>query len=159
MKTGNQRIKVDVNCFASLAIGLFIFTLHACCTKRACIGVDEIHTIDFYNFSETDLDTITVVSYGKNSNFTLPIDSAVTQASINGDHLTAYTANRMDTDFDYKIKIVSTRQAFTIAGFEIQREGCNSCFPSRPASDFYNKLNGYSLNGKQQAGDQISIYK
>jgi hypothetical protein len=46
-----------------------------------------------------------------------------------------------------------------LTGFEIKKEGCNSCFPYRPESDFYNKLIGYQVNGQKQTGSQIKIYK
>lgn len=141
-----------------LMVGLLL-GLNSCCTKKGCIGADEIYEINFYNFSQNDLDTITIISYSKNTNFTTVIDSCVTQANLTGDYFSAYTNNRINTDLEYKIKLFSTGQVFTLTGFEIEKEGCNSCFPYRPESDFYNKLIGYQVNGQKQTGSQIKIYK
>ena len=141
-----------------LMVGL-LFGINSCCTKKYCVGADEIYEINFYNFSETDLDTITIISYTKNSNFSTIIDSSITQASKSGDSFSAYTNNKINTDLDYKIKLISTGQVYTLTGFEVEKEGCNSCFPYRPEGDFYNKLNGYVLNGQKQTGTQIKVYK
>ncbi len=142
----------------ALIVGL-LFVINSCCTKKGCIGADEIYEINFYNFSKNDLDTITIISYSKYSNFSTIIDSSVTRASNLGDYFSAYTNNRINTDLDYKIKLVSTGQVFTLTEFEIEKEGCNSCFPYRPEHDFYNKLSGYQLNGQKQTGSQIKVYK
>lgn len=142
----------------ALMVG-FLFGIHSCCTKRECLGVHEIYDIYFYNFSQADLDTIIIISYSKNSNFTTQIDSFVTQAGSTGDPFSASTGKRIHIDLDYKIKLPSTGQVFTLTGFEIEREGCNVCFPFRPENDYYDELVGYQVNGQKQTGRQIKIYK
>lgn len=137
----------------------FLFILNSCCTKKDCIGSDEIYEIRFYNFSQEDLDTIYVISYIKNSGFLTIVDSFSTGAVSNGAFYSAYTHNRINPENDYKIKLVSTGNEFNLTDFEIQKEGCISCFPNRPESDFYNKLTAYSVNGQKQFNVQINIYK
>ncbi|HQE12479.1 MAG TPA: hypothetical protein PLQ78_07005 [Flavipsychrobacter sp.] len=141
-----------------LMVGVLL-GISSCCTKKRCIGADNIYEINFYNFSETNLDTITIISYAKNSNFSTIIDSSVTQANKSGDYFSAYTIKKINTALDYKIKLISTRQVYTLTDFEVKKVGCNSCFPYRPESDFYNELNGYHLNKQRQTGSQIKIYK
>ena len=148
------------NITLTVLAGGLLLGLNSCCTKKGCSSsADEIYEINFYNFSQAELDTITIISYSKNSNFNTAIDSSVTQATLTGDYFSAYTSNRLNTDLDYKIKLISTSQVFTLTGFEIAKEGCNSCFPYRPESDFYNELNAYQINGQKQTGSQIKIYK
>lgn len=147
------------NITLTVLIAGLLLGLNSCCTKKYCIGADDIYEIEFYNFSQADLDTITIINYVKNTNFSTSIDSSTTQANSTGDYFTAYTNNKINIDLDYKIKLFSTGQVFTLTGFEIEKEGCNSCFPYRPESDFYNKLNAYQVNGQKQTGSQIKIYK
>ncbi|MBS1588323.1 MAG: hypothetical protein JST52_01790 [Bacteroidetes bacterium] len=120
---------------------------------------DEIHEIEFYNFSQADLDTIALISYAKNSNFTAAIDSSITQANKTGDYYTVYTKDKINTTHDYKIKLLSTGKVFTLTGFEIEKRGCNTCFPYRPESDYYNILGAYRINGQRQTGSHIKIYR
>lgn len=138
---------------------IFFCTLNSCCSKKDCTGSDEIYEIRFSNFSQEDLDTIYVISYVKNSGFSIMVDSFSTRADLNVDFFSAYTHNRINPDYDYKIKIVSTGSEFNLTDFEIEKKGCNSCFPYRPESDFYNRLASYSVNGQKQFVDQIIIYK
>ena len=142
----------------ALTIGLSL-GINSCCTKKDCTGADDIYEINFYNFSLEDLDTIILISYSKNTNFTTIIDSSVTKADLKADYFSAYTNHKLNTDFDYKIKLFSTLHVYTLTGFEIEKKGCNTCFPYRPESDFYNKVSGYQINGQKQIGNQIKIYK
>lgn len=99
------------------------------------------------------------MGYTKNSSFTIPVDSYATQARANGNNFTAYIDNKLNFDLDYKIVLFGSGQAFTLTGFEIEKKGCNECFPYRPESDYYKVLSGYEVNGQKQRGRQIDIYK
>ncbi len=148
-----------INLIFFIVITLGILGINACCTKKKCAGADEIHEIHFYNFTANEVEYITIYSYPKNSNFTIPLDSAYMFATFTGDHYSAYGNNPLNTNLDYKIKLVNTGEFFTLSGFELEKKGCNSCFPKRPESDFYNILKGYSIDGQPKGGEQISIYK
>jgi hypothetical protein len=141
-----------------LAVGA-LFGVNSCCTKKMCLDAEEISEINFYNFSQTELDTIAVITYSKDSNFGILIDSSITRANLKGDYFSAKANNTINTNIDYKIKLLSTGQVFTLTNFEIEKEGCNSCFPYQPESEFYNRLSSYHVNGQKQAGRQINIYK
>ncbi|MBS1776250.1 MAG: hypothetical protein JSS64_08210 [Bacteroidetes bacterium] len=149
---------MKLNILTILTVGLLL-GINACCTKKDCVNSDEIHEIEFYNFSQADLDTIALISYAKNSNFTAAIDSSITQANKTGDYSTVYTKDKINTTHDYKIKLLSTGQVFTLTGFEIEKRGCNTCFPYRPESDYYNILGAYQINGQRQTGSRIKIYR
>ncbi|MBS1782297.1 MAG: hypothetical protein JSS78_04465 [Bacteroidetes bacterium] len=138
---------------------VLLLSINACCTKKYCISSDEIHEIEFYNFPHANLDTIVLISYVKNSNFTTAIDSSTTQANKTGNYSTVYTKNKIITTYDYKIKFLSTSQVFALTGFEIEKQGCNACFPYRPESDYYNILSAYQVNGQRQTGNRIRIYQ
>ena len=144
------------------AIGLlfaFLVGLNACCTQKKCTGSEEISEVDFYNFSQADLDNVTIISYVKNTNFGTFAESEIAQASLSGDHFAVYTHYNIGPSYDYKININSTGQVFTLTGFEIRKQDCNSCFPYTPDSDFYNTISAYLINGQKQSGNQIKIYK
>jgi hypothetical protein len=149
---------IKKNVFAVLTVGLLL-GLNSCCTKMKCEDVNSIFTIEFYGFSLTELDTIEIYSYSKNSTFTILVDSSVTQAQLYSGYYYAYPDSNPKIDLDHKIKIISTGQIFTLTDFEIEKKGCNKCFPSRPKGDFYNELKGYSVNGQKQSGYKIKIYK
>ena len=137
----------------------FLLVVNSCCTKKYCMGTDDLNEIKFYNFSQAELDTIIILSYPKNANFTASLDSFITQATNTGDYFSANTNDNLNTHLDYKIKLTSTGEVFTLTNFEVEKVGCNSCFPYRPKDDFYNKLTAYQINGQKQYGNQIKILK
>ena len=66
-------------------------------------------------------------------------------------------SRNIDYDLDYQIKIVSTGDEFNLGGFQTVRKGCNSCFPVRPKSDYYQALIGYVVNGQLKEGSVIKL--
>lgn len=142
-----------------LTVGL-LAAMNSCCFRKHCIDAGEIYNIDFYNFTQAELDTVAIIGYTKSTNFAELIDSSVWHISGTGEYsFTVYTDKPINTDLDYKIKLISTGQVFTLTGFEIKKEGCNGCFPYRPKSEYYNKLKRYYINGQEQTGIPIRIYK
>ncbi len=142
--------------FILFTIGI-LFGINSCCTKKDCVG--DIEQINFYNFDESELDTLFLYSYSKNTNFSLLIDSVEVEGLVTSDHFVAYLRHAIDTDLDYRIKLVSTGLVYTITGFEVEKKGCNTCFPYRPKSDLYKIVKSYYLNGEKQEGNKINIYK
>lgn len=140
-------------------VGLFL-TVNSCCTKKECASVnDYLEEIRFYNFLEDELDTIAIVSYLNASDSSTKIDSTVTQAYLAGDYYIVRLNSQINTNLDYLIKLPSTGQKYTLTEFRVERVGCNTCFPYRPKSDFFNILKEYQINGQTQPGQQIKIYK
>lgn len=138
--------------------------LYSCGGGKDCrgAGADNINDIDFYNFILTDLDTIIIISYSKNTNFAIQIDSGATHAiEYYGNNY--YTANtgRIKTDLDYKIKIISTGQVYTLVGFETERIDCTRCKKcpfNGPSDNYWNRLKSYLVNGQRIEGESIKIY-
>ena len=147
------------NRILTVMIVVLLFLINSCCTQKHCDSADEINQIKFYNFSKSDLDTIKILSYQMNSNFTTIIDSFVTQASKTGDYFLAYTDDYLKINNDYKIILPSSGIIITLTNFEIEKDGCNGCFPYRPKSDYYYKLIAYQINGQRQTGNYIKIVK
>ncbi|TAE70963.1 MAG: hypothetical protein EAZ85_11180 [Bacteroidetes bacterium] len=144
--------------FIIFVVGLSLW-LNACCTMKGCIPSDIVYSITFYNFSQAETDTVQIISYAKNSNFNTKVDSLVVGSRAVDDYYAAYTNRGLTADLDYKIKLLSTGQVFTLTDFEIRKEKCNYCFPYSPPSNFYNQLSAYRINGQKQTDSQIKIYK
>jgi len=144
-----------------LAIISFVIVciVQGCCTKKDCnSGLYEIVVRDF---NESEIDTIILLSYQNNGQFTNPIDSHVVEGYSNGDG-TATLSNysQLDTNRDYKLLFSGLQKEYKLTDFQIGRKSCNSCFPFGQESDFYDVLEGYRLNGElHQGGDGVSISK
>lgn len=155
-KTKRDKTRKSILTIISIAL---LLGVNSCCTKKACLGADYISEISFYNFTLTELDTIKIYSYSKNSDSTILVDSSVTQAQRLGDYYFARTKDMIKIEQEHKIKITSTGQVYTLTDFETQKKRCNYCFFNRSGSDFYNELKGYFVNGQKQSGREIKIYK
>jgi len=94
--------------------------------KWDCIeaNANMIHTIQFNDFNQHDLDSIILTSYNITSNFTAAIDSYV----IHGhqyDTLKFFAPMHLiNINLDYKINIVRTGQIFKITDFTTKRVKC-----------------------------------
>lgn len=137
---------------------LLTLLLSACCTKKECIGGDEIYEIAFYNFTGADLDTITIFRYHKNTGFQTVIDSFITSAEPSGDYLSLYIYDRIHTSLDYKINIQSTGQVFTLTDFVMVKKVCNSTLIFETECDYYTALESYRVNGKIHYESSIKIF-
>ena len=141
----------------TILIAGFIFVTNSCCTKMDCVGSHELYEIQFFNFAESDLDTILIISFTQNSNFSSIIDSSWTRATDHGPFASASLENRINIDHDYKIILLSTGQVYTLTNFTTDVTGCNDCFPYRPQEDYYTKLKTYEVNGQSESGSLIKI--
>jgi hypothetical protein len=137
-----------------------IFIANSCCTKKKC-NSDSVY-IDFYNFVETDLDTVIVCRYSKNSNFTILQDSIKEEAYLTygatGTTPFSLALEKIDPNSDYKIYITSLGQVHKLTDFKTEIENCNSCFLVIP-KDKYIQIKSYQLNGQTISGQTIKIYK
>ena len=48
-------------------------------------------------------------------------------------------------------------EVFEVTDLVVERETCNSCFPYNPASNFFDQLRGYAVNGSPEFGPRIII--
>ena len=144
----------------ALTLGIF-YGFNSCCTDTICLS-EGIYEMDFYNFPQTDLDTIRIIGYNKNTNFATPIDtSIVTKVNLLHDSLYTYAYFQFNTDRDFKIKLYSTGQAVNVTNIQIGKEAqCNTCFPFRiTRRDSLIVINSYSVNGQKQTDGRVKIYK
>jgi len=136
---------------------IIIFCQH-CCTKQCC--VNDYRQILLFDFTKNELDSISIVQFEKNTNFISKTDSnffsKIDSAST---YFILYLENGLNTNFDYKIIIHSLSKTYELNQFEYKKEGCNTCFPFRPASDFYDQLISYQVNGIKQKESLIKIFK
>ncbi len=144
--------------YCALIFSLQLF-ISSCCTKKDCDA--ESNDIRLENFAAQDIDSIAVEIYESNSNFTNRLDS-----SFKVTYFTQYDSSfhisineNLNKEHDYKITMLSNGNTYTITDFETSKEKCNDCFPYHPASDYYDVLTGYTINGQKQVGDIITIVK
>ncbi len=140
-------------------IVVLCFSLTTCCPKVNCLGSNEIQ---FYNFSQSEMNLITIHTYKSNTNLSTLVDSLSQRipgpASVNGNtYYTGFLTTEIDGNYDYKIKIVSTGQNFVVDHFEKVKATCNECFPF--GHDTFDTVGNYQINGKPATGNAIRIYK
>lgn len=139
----------------------FVLGINSCCTKKDCLGFNDISEIQLQNFALTDVDSITLETFMSSSNFTNRIDSTFTSANKrSGDsNLIIFMPQHINESHDYKIKIMNTGLTYLITDIETRTETCNSCFPYQSSSDYYNVLDAYSVNGQMQNNSALVIAK
>ena len=131
----------------------------SCCTNMYCIGADDMNYIQFNNFANSELDTITIQRFSKNSNFAAVLENITvitSNFSIGSNSQQIQLPVRLTVAYDYKVQLQSTGQNFTISDFATKKESCNTGFM---CNDSYNALVSYSLNGKPRHIYQIEIDK
>jgi hypothetical protein len=141
---------------------VFIFVMAvmttSCCTEKYCLGSDDMDNIQFSNFSNSDLDTISLQRFSKNSNFMNVLEEVVVITS-NFSQWTNYQRIQLPVkltiDYDYRVQL-NTGERFTISDFVSKKETCNTGFM---CNDTYNALKSYSVNGQQNGGIQLQISK
>ncbi|MCE7043180.1 hypothetical protein [Dyadobacter sp. CY312] len=142
-----------------LIIVLMTVLAGSCCTKKYCIGSDDMDYIQFNNFLNSELDTITIQRFSKNSNFaTVMEDITVVTSNFSegSDFQHIQLPVRLTIDYDYIVKLNSTGENFTISDFVSKKEDCNTGFM---CNDSYNALKSYLVNGNLMSTYQIEISK
>jgi hypothetical protein len=139
---------------------LFIATLLAvssCCTKKYCVGADDMNEIRFYNFAAADLDTVMVKRFAKSTGFVAELDSTTTlfySYNSNNTMQIVQLTTALSVDFDYKVELASTGQTFTLSDFTVKQERCNTGFA---CNDHYTALVSYKVNGQPGGGGVLEI--
>jgi hypothetical protein len=136
-------------------IGLF-FAINSCCTKKYCLGFDDLDKVQLLNFTANDVDSIALETFVSGSNFTDRIDSSFTNAHgrAKGDpDLIIFMPEKISKSREYKITLLSTGQVYKLSNFKTRKEECNC------PSDQYNVLDSYVLNGQKQNSSSLTISK
>src|SRR5436190_379435 len=117
--------KNKIACYKYIAInillGSLLLFLSSCCTKKYCMGFDEIQEIQLLDFSPEETDSITLETFDANTNFTSRIDSTFQ----NGQDGKIRMPERVNLSTNYKITVLSTGQVYKITDIAIKKEECN----------------------------------
>ncbi|MBI5541061.1 MAG: hypothetical protein HY951_13430 [Bacteroidia bacterium] len=140
----------------SLMLIFVVFNFYSCCTKKDCESAG-LYDIAFRNFNQNELDTIIIYSYSKNSNFTVLVDSFITNGELNNSGYCYVYTKKSIPDFDFKIILSNSGQIFNITDVNIEEKGCNTCFPYRPRSDYYQVISNYKINGQTNYHSTVEI--
>lgn len=146
--------------FSLILIAIVILVLNSCfCTKKYCLGADDMDQIHFYNVATDNLDTVVVKKFVKNRDFKTLISSTITTPS-NFSSTPTYEIialnEKLTTDFDYQVELPGNGQVFAISDFVVKKEPCNSGFM---CNDYFNALESYKVNGKFASGAILALGK
>lgn len=136
---------------------ILIFT--SCCTKKECVGSDDINSIRFYGFDEQDLEGVVIKRYAKGAGFQSVIDSVVIvveYSMANTTYQEVNLTNDVPFEYDYRIEVTGINQSFTMTDFVIKEEECND---GLLCSDHFNVLDSYQVNGVIQNYGDLRIEK
>ena len=136
------------------------FVVSSCCHKKDCDGVENIAEINLINFSLTQVDSIVIKTYQKDSNFDSMIDSFFTNARgrQEGDSdLIIFMPQRLNMSLDYEIEFTEINMKYFMSGFASKKEECNDCFPS--GHTYVTVLDYYFVNGERITTPSLQIKK
>ena len=130
-------------------IEMFSLGLYSCphCTEMLCFGADDMGEFEMINFSEAEVKSSFLVFYQKDSEFKIVEDSLKVYIVGSNDSTRFYgsTNRKVSVDYDYKLYFTTISKVYHITNFRTFRTECNlDCFPK----DYYNKVEGYKINGK-----------
>lgn len=142
---------------------LFIFILgliyHSCCHMKGC--PEELTSIELSNFSISELDTICVKKYAKNSNFLKAEDSIFAQF-YEDDSTYKIPLDGRDSngaaivysyDKDYAVYLNGLKKTYKITNITTKDEKCNTCYPIGYTT--YRKMDFYNINGALQTATKF----
>lgn len=142
--------------FSLLITGFFIGINSCICTKKYCVGFDNLNEIQLNGFSTVESDSVAVEIFNSGSNFTDRIDSSFTSAIVSvalDTNMFIKVQENIHTNHDYKITLISTGQFYKLTDFITRKVECNC------PSDLYNVLDSYSINGQKQSNLPLAISK
>jgi hypothetical protein len=149
-KTKQKMKKIIFYCVTIVFFG----AINSCCTKKYCLGFDNLNEIQLLNFTANDVDSIGLEIFVSGSNFTNRIDSSFTSAHgrTTGDTvLIIFMPEKISKSHEYKFTLLSTGQVYKLSNFEIRNEECNC------PSDKYNVLDSYVINGQKINSSSLTI--
>jgi hypothetical protein len=133
-------------------------SLNSCCAKVGCVGADDIDGITLKNFSGTDVDSIIVSVFKKDTDFKTPIDSFRINhcdSMGNGSFYMLFNYKMIRMDNDYRIYFPVINKIYEISGFKTSKAECGECI----IKDFYKRLDAYKINLKTKSLGFIEIDK
>lgn len=131
----------------------------SCCQKKYCPGGDSIGDIRFYGFMYTDVDSVTVLVYEKNSAHDVPLDSIPMLRQPNNPDLGFELVDLpypLTWEKDYEVRLPSTGEVFRITEMTVKKSRCNTGFMCQ---DHYNALHSYKVNGQVREDGLLKIFR
>lgn len=136
-----------------LLFGLAILGFTSCGPRRPC--TNEKAALSFTNFDSTQIDSIVIVRFDRNSGYTNPLDSTLiskttaaytTTAGIT--YVNAYKENVMTKEYDWIISVPATgkRVKFHVVSTENATQKCGGAF--RPNCDLCeSRIEDFTVDG------------
>lgn len=137
---------------------LILTGLNSCCTKRGCLGADQLDAVYLKNFAAIEVDSIFISSYKKDSDFKILTDSFMIERCDsfgNGNFYMFFNFKTIKMDNDYRIYFKKIDKVYQVKGFKTSKSECNDCF----IKDYYKRLDGYEINDKFKSLGFIEIDK
>lgn len=121
-----------------LIISCIVCIVSACCgfVKGGCNETNGIYYIYYNNFDKSELDSVYLLKYKKNTNFSELLDSVKIRVDSNSNNYHQINTNLFistDSNYilkstnDYKIFIKDINKTFQISEITIQNKSCKSC--------------------------------
>jgi len=143
-----KRNPIQNPCIQFLSIlTLIVIGLNSCCSKKGCVGADQMDFAYLKNFEASEIDSISMVTYKKGTDFKTVIDSfMIEQCDTMGNDMCymGFNGKMIQTSNDYAFYFTKINKVYRINGFKTGRAECNDCF----FPDYYTRLEGYEINGK-----------
>jgi hypothetical protein len=133
-----------------LIVVLISSLLQSCCTGEACPSALDIEFIHFIDFQLSEIDTIEIRKYERNSNYNVFLDSIIYYDNdIYGspDYFYELIPGNLSIDFDYIIILNSTNQEYSISDFKTDKIKCDKGFL---CSYDYNTIVSYKINEQKR---------
>lgn len=147
--------------FYVIISALLIILLNGCCHKRHCTGMDEQFRVTLYNFTASDVDSVSIETFQMTMNGPVRIDSSFMSAVpySSGTNFMVYLSDPIEQDREYKITLSSKNvgNVYILSTFTACTESCNNCFPKGLMDDSYLALCIYQVNGQTQYYGDLRI--
>ncbi len=137
-----------------------VFSLSSCCHQKDCLSIEDINEIQLFNFDSTEVDSIFIKTYVKNTIFTVFIDSFLTSAhgrTYGDPDLIIFMPEKLNIMLDYEIEIIGSNMTYFVTDFSPKEQQCNSCFPF--GHEYGDVLDSYFVNGQNQISEVLQILK
>src|SRR5437016_4786787 len=116
------------------AILCFSLSISSCCCKKGCFSYLDLR---LYNFKASDLDTVIIKNYKKNTNILI---NSIQQSAVPSSDSTYYYIPFFDVkpdSNDIVIVLPIPNRLYYIDSFRISQSVCNACFVG---NDYYKSI-------------------
>jgi hypothetical protein len=161
MKNINREIRVDSLRYSYVLfvmIFALILTLNSCCAKVDCVGADEIDGINLKNFASTDIDSVIITAFKKNTGFKILTDSFLVESGDSfwdGEYYLLFNYKMVSMDNDYRIYFTKINKTYEVSEFETSKAECGECI----IKNSYRRLDSYKINSRSKTLGYIEIDK